>query len=495
MKEYALALFNLFLAVSVSAQSLNKPTFQLDTPAPSTRMGGNGISVLQVQETDNNTFIWIGTGGGVSRLDPLTNEWRTYNRKHGLGLGGVSAIAVEGDVIWAATVFDSTIGDADHQVGGGLVFSLNGGEDWKYVPQPWETPVDNTTWDIGIDDTTVWITSFGSGLMKSTDWRRDDWLSDSVQPTFKIRPPDEYNFDPKNLINHRAFSVLIADDIIWVGTAGGINKSLDGGETWVNFNHQNQAEPISGNWVLAIAQQKWDDHNIIWASTMETSSESEDYTEYRGISKSEDGGYSWKVYLEGIRVENFAFDDSVVYACTEYGLFKSLDGGENWAVFPPIVDRSGDVRILSEAVYSAAVTDGHVLWAGAGDGLAKSSDNGLTWDVMRAFVPTGKSGEPRTYAYPNPFSPMRHNQIGSDGYIRFQYDTINNTNVTIRVFDFAMELVATVVENKSRPAGGDFAEIWNGRTSKGDLLANGPYFYQLVLDGDGTYWGKILILD
>jgi len=51
------------------------------------------------------------------------------------------------------------------------------------------------------------------------------------------------------------------------------------------------------------------------------------------------------------------------------------------------------------------------------------------------------------------------------------------------------------VEDKPRPANGDFHEVWNGRTASGNLLANGPYFYQLELDGDGAFWGKILILD
>jgi hypothetical protein len=492
MKTYLLTLFHFIIVASLTAQPLYKSTFRLDSPAPDTRMSGNGISVLQVQ---NNSVVWIGTSDGLSRLDIHTNSWRSYNRAHGLGPGGVSAIAVKGDIIWAATVFDSTISDESLQIGGGLLYSLNGGADWKYVPQPWETPVLNTTWDIAIVDSTVWITNFGAGLMKSTDWRRDDWLSPAVTPTFQITPPDEYNFDPKTFLNHRAFSVLAEDGVLWVGTAQGINKSLDGGETWANFRHQNQAQPISGNWVLAIGRQHWGNHDIIWASTVETTSESKDETEFRGVSKSEDGGYTWSTYLKNIRIENFAFDDSVVYACSEYGLYKSIDGGENWAMFPPIVDRSGDVRILSEAVYSAGVSAGHVLWVGSGDGLAKTTDNGLTWDVFRAFVPAGKSGEPRTYAYPNPFSPLRHNQIGGDGYVRFQYNTTNDTRVTIRVFDFAMELVATVVENKARPANGDYAEIWNGRTAEGDLLANGPYFYQLILDGDGTYWGKILILD
>lgn len=485
----------LILTYPLHSQILQKDGWILDAPKPIKGLGGNGISTMIVQELKDSTFIWAGTGHGLSRLKVSTEQWITYGRKHGFGLGGVSAIAINDSIIWIATVFDTTISDNNLQVGGGLAYSLNRGINWNYVPQPGETAVQNTTWDIAIVDSVVWIASFGGGLRKSTDWKSADWLSPDFKISWEIVSPDEYNFDPAEYLNHRAFSILAVDGVLWVGTAEGINKSLDGGKTWANFNHQNQQHPISGNWVLAITNQKYGDKNIIWASTVETTAESGDETEFRGVSKSEDQGYNWKTYLKGIRVENFAFDDSVVYACSQDGLFKSIDGGETWAKFPAIVDYASDVRVYSEEVYSAGVSNGHVLWVGTGDGLARTSDNGMSWKIYRAFVATGLAGEPRTYAYPNPFSPLRHNQLGGDGHIRFQYNTKNNTKVTIRIFDFAMDLVTTVVKDKPRSANGNFAEAWNGKTDDGKLLANGVYFYQLILEGDGIYWGKIIILD
>ena len=41
---------------------------------------------------------------------------------------------------------------------------------------------------------------------------------------------------------------------VWIGTAGGINKTTDGGQSWVKFNHTNEASPISGNFVVALQQ-------------------------------------------------------------------------------------------------------------------------------------------------------------------------------------------------------------------------------------------------
>ena len=79
--------------------------------------------------------------------------------------------------------------------------------------------------------------------------------------------------------------------------------------------------------------------------------------------------------------------------------------------------------------------------------------------------------------------------------MRFQYNTTRPTRVTLRIFNFAMELVATVVSGKERPIPGDYSEVWDGRNEQGELVANGVYFYRLDLEGEGTFWGKLIVLD
>ena len=78
--------------------------------------------------------------------------------------------------------------------------------------------------------------------------------------------------------------------------------------------------------------------------------------------------------------------------------------------------------------------------------------------------------------------------------MRFQYNTINETRVTLKLYDFSMRHVITVVEDEPRPAGGDFYEIWDGTGPYGELVANGVYFYEIELVGDGKYWGKLVVL-
>jgi photosystem II stability/assembly factor-like uncharacterized protein len=349
------------------------------------------------------------------------------------------------------------------------------------VPQPGPTNVQNVTYDIALLDGTVWITSYGGGLQKS----------DNLGVTWEVVTPDTFFFDPLDNLNHRAFSAITVDSVLWVGTAGGINKSLDRGRTWVNFSHQNQPQPISGNFVVALAHQRYGGKDVLWGATVNA----EDPNEFRAVSKSIDGGLSWSTTLEGEFAHNFAFDDSVVYVATDNGLFKSIDGGATWAVFPQVRDRASGEAFYSTEIFAAAVGADGALWVGGSDGLAITRDNGLSWKIARAPQPTGVEGAPNTYAYPNPFSPFRHLQIGGDGHVRFQYSTDGPATVTVKVYDYAMKLVATVVEHKSIFGEGEHAEVWNGRNEKGDVVANGAYFYRIDVEGEGSYWGKLIVLD
>ncbi len=485
MKWIANLLLSFIFFVSASskisyAQILHKDSFRFQVQSGS-GLASNTVTDILVH---GNT-IWFGTGAGLSRTSDEGQSFVSFGTEQGIGRGGVSGLAVSDQVIWVATGFDTLTEFGLLPAGGGLAYSLDLGETWSFVPQPGVTNVQNITFDIALRGNEVWITSFGGGLRKSVD----------LGQSWEIVTPDSFIFDPVNILNHRAFSVITVDSVLWVGTAGGINKSTDGGSTWTNFNHQNQAEPISGNFVVALAQQKFRGRDIIWAATIETTVESEDETEFRGVSWSEDQGFTWRTALRGEFAHNFAFDDSVVYVVTDNGLFKSIDGGNTWALFPDIVNANGTRRILTNEFFAVGVSLNHTVWVGTSDGLAKTSDNGLSWEIFQTFESTSQEGSPRTYAYPNPFSPNVHNLLNGIGHVRFQYNTTKATRVTLKIYDFAMEHVITVVQGKSRPAHGDFYEIWDGRDSKGRRVDNGVYFYRIDLEGEGSFWGKLIVLN
>ncbi|GAG11438.1 unnamed protein product, partial [marine sediment metagenome] len=175
--------------------------------------------------------------------------------------------------------------------------------------------------------------------------------------------------------------------------------------------------------------------------------------------------------------------------------FKSLDYGVTWASFPQIVDRNTGEGLYTTEINSAGVGPNHGLWIGSSDGLARTPDNGMTWRIFRAFQKPGIAGTPQTYAYPNPFSPLRHNVIGGDGHVRFQYKTVRSASVTVRVYDFGMNLVKTVTEGRMRPTPGDYTEVWDGKNDVGQMVANGVYFYMVSLTGDKPLWGKVMVVN
>ena len=468
-----------------NSQQINSQNF-LFKPAVS-RISANDITDIVINENG----IWFGTGEGLNYTDDNGLNFYNYSHKDGMAKGGVSAIGVKDDVVWVAASIDSILATGRFDVGGGLSYSLDNGETWNWIPQPVDarndtagdkkpttTAVQNVTYDIAFGDNEIWIASWGGGLRKSSDMGK----------TWATVPPDKFPFDVSGNLNHRAFSVIYAENGLWVGTAGGINKSTDGGKTWTNYTAQS-GSGISGNFVVALGEQIFQDKNIVWAATWMA----EGGEEFDAVSKTDNGGLTWEVTLKGEKAHNFAFYENDVYVPTDNGLYKSTDFGKTWALFPQIIDETGNA-VMTNEIYSVGFKGGD-LWVGTGDGLAKTSDRGNSWKIFRAFKPTGIEGEPSTYAYPNPFSPLRHNVIGGEGHVRIQYNAKNNTKVTIKIFDFGMNLVKNLVQDKSRAGGGDYYELWDGRNENGYIVANGVYFYLLELEGEKTAWGKIVVLN
>lgn len=475
----------LWAAVSVHAQLPLAKGFRMGSE-PVDRPTSNYINDIMVRDG----YIYAGTGTGLLISGDHGSSWELSDQDHGIGKGGVSALALRGDTVWIATAYDTTTGLGDYEAGGGLGWSADRGATWNWIPQPVDssneseyspttTNIQNLTYDIALTDSAVWIASFGGGLRRSTD-RGMSW---------KVVTVDGAPFDAYGRLAHRVFTVYYDGEAVWVGSAAGIHKTLDGGRTWTTFDYT-QENGISGNFVVAIGHQEMAGGKRIWAATIEALDEGEE----RAVSYTDDGGLTWSRVLEGEFAHNFAFDpvSKAVYVATDNGLYTS-DDGTAWFLFPRIEDDVSGESIYTSEFTSAAVEPDQTLWAGTSDGMAFSSDKGFSWTVIRAFSPAGTAGEPDTYAYPNPFSPMRDNTIGGDGFVRFQYRMSRGAAVSVTVFDFAMEPVRHVIRDEQRDAG-DRSEAWNGRNDLGDLVSNGVYFYRIEA-GKKTFWGKVLIVN
>ncbi len=459
-------------------------------------------SIIDLEIFDR--YLWVASGNGLGRLEPLmaTNNpaagsWQYFGTDEGFGDGGVSGLTIGitswGDtIIWAATAIDTMISGTRYAAGGGVGFSPDHGENWFWMSQPVDsvdvdslspttTNVQNITYDIGMLGDRVWIASFAGGL------RYMDMSSDMQEFVWVNRPPDNNPFGAVDYLNHRAFSIAVDGNRLWVGTAGGVNLSYDNGMTWQNYHHSENEASLTGDFVPALGVQRTSTNkNILWAATWAAEGSGEFY----GITKSEDFGFTWRRVLgsreEPIRANNFAFDDTIVYIATDDGLYKSNDYGETWGLFPTIYDNDSLQVAYDSRMYSAAIGFDR-LWAGGPEGLAASFNDGYDWRLMRTFPLPESDGEPETYAYPNPFSPSRFSVV------RFEYRLDRDAVVTLEIYDFAMELVARPIHSEWRPAGYR-NEVWDGSGPEGREIANGVYFYRIT-GGGSERWGKVLVMD
>ena len=467
----------------------------------------NSIDAMAV----SRDTVWIGTGRGLSYT---TNGsiWRNQPPSN-----GISAIAIDDNFIWTSQGY-SVKKDGDFiQTGGGLDWSADRGQTWNHVQQPVDKgTVDtlvyganriralsvtvtqqNITYDIALTKSAVWIASFAGMLRKSIDagqsWQRVILPPDNLN---SISPNDTLDFDLtpsggslglRENLNHRVFSVYASSDsILWVGTAAGINRSTDGGLSWRRFSHQNQVNPISGNFVVAINEQVLTGRRLLWAATVNAL----DPTEEQGISFSEDSGATWKTVLLGERAHNISFKDSIVFVSTERGLFRSSDFGTSWIRNGTIVDPSNGQRFTVQTLYCSAAI-GDTIWAGGPDGIAYTLDSpskafGSEWHIFRTYEPVGSSS--MTYSFPLPFSP-------DDQPVRLHYSTRGrNMKTSIMIFDFAMLPVRTLIQNSIRSGSVEHDELWDGTTDRGIPVTNGVYFYRVQFDDGEVQWGKILVV-
>lgn len=339
------------------------------------------IAIIDIQY--RNSTLWFGTSGGLFSTNYAGENIISHVNKPGMIEGGVSALYVSEDYIFVAGAIDSQLTDSTIvSAGTGFSYSNNNGQSWTQIPQPIDnedetsyTPttstVQNLIYDITLNDNSIWIASFGGGLRRSDDFGI----------TWEVVTIDNIPFDPLNNLTHRLFSVISFHNEIWAGTAGGIGHSIDGGINWEIFNHQNQAYPISGNFVVALGYQQF--NNTIWASTIEAV----DIDESRAVSKTTNGGQTWGKHLEGQFAHNFYFDASKVFIATDESLFESEDNGSTWNSFTSLTDSIGNIYSVCNISDSSEINYG--LWVGGSNGIAHSKDNGENWKIIN--ISTGSN--------------------------------------------------------------------------------------------------------
>lgn len=509
MKSLMTIVFVVGALSTLSAQGIQ--SYSLSSTS-STQPPSNSIDALTVM----GDTVWLGTSRGLG-LSTNGIAWKSFTNVYPFDDKGISAIATFNGMIWAAIGYSVKKDGEFIQTGAGLNWSSDRGATWNHVDQPLDAgtvdtllyglntiralaitvPQQNITFDIALTDSAVWIASFAGMLRKSTNFG-SSWDRVILPPDYldSISPADTLDFDLSPVggglglrenLNHRVFSVhASSDSVLWVGTAAGINRSTDQGVSWRRFSHQNQAQPISGNFVVALNEQFYQSQQILWAATVNAVA----IDEQPGVSFSTDMGSSWSTTLLGERTHNFAFQDSIVYVASDRGVFRSDDVGQSWVLTGTIVDQTTLQRFTSRPIYAVAAK-GDTIWIGGPEGIAFTIDSpterfGSTWRIFRTFEPVLSSG--KSYSYPSPFSP-------GDEVVRIHYAVGPPAqSITIRIFDFAMQPVRTLIQNASRAGSSEYDEIWDGTNERRELVTNGVYFYRIQIGDDDGIWGKIFVI-
>ncbi|NND56203.1 MAG: glycosyl hydrolase, partial [Xanthomonadales bacterium] len=181
-------------------------------------------------------------------------------------------------------------------------------------------------------------------------------------------------------------------------TGGGVWKTPDGGNSWINVS-----DGFFGGSIGAVAVSSWDP-NVIYVGTGEKTVRG-NVSHGDGVWKSTDAGRSWEHsgledsrHISRIRIH--PKNPDLVYAAVmghlfgpneQRGVFRSSDGGKSWQRILHVNEQAGAVdlamdptnpRILYATTWRVLRTPYSLESGGEGSGIWKSTDGGDSWESM-----------------------------------------------------------------------------------------------------------------
>jgi photosystem II stability/assembly factor-like uncharacterized protein len=302
-----------------------------------------------------------------------TDNGETWSGTTGLAGRIVHSFAIKNSSVWAT--FAALPNES------GIARSTDNGNTWQVVPSIitnagesivsdnaiivaednfiWRSTDDGTSWDVVEQFALTGIGSFGKAGTKLFGAARTGIQTSTDNGA-------SWTFEP---FSNGAYSFSSNGSTIYLGSNSKVFKSTDLGATWIDVS-----TGLGHGTVDALLF----DGSTLFAGTP---------ADAAGIYKSTNGGASWDPAGAGMPVgktiRSLISFGAYVFAGTEGdGIYRSSDHGDTWVK----VDTNNNL-LAQELVFTFCTKD-NALFAGAANGIYKSTDNGATFQrMLNGFPP------------------------------------------------------------------------------------------------------------
>lgn len=293
-----------------------------------------------------------------------TDSGATWSGTSGLAGNVVNSFAIKGGSVWA---FFSALPNNS-----GIARSTDNGNTWQVVPSIitnagesivsdnaiivaednfiWRSTDDGASWDVVEQFVLTGIGSFGKAGTKLFGAARTGIETSTDNGA-------SWNF---NAFSDGAFSFSSDGNTIYLGSKDKVFKSTDQGTTWIDVS--------TGLGKGGIEALLFDGTNLFAGTPADAA----------GIYRSTNGGQNWNAAAGGLPVgktiRSLISFGAFVFAGTQGdGIYRSSDHGDSW-----VKTDTNNGLLAQQIVFTLCVKD-NALFAGAGNGIYKSTDGGATF--------------------------------------------------------------------------------------------------------------------